>query len=83
VIWLFERGEDVVRLETRIDPSTDEYLIDIVWANSAPAMERYKNHTAFTVRILELEKQLASEHWSQASDSPQLIAAAWRGPFSS
>ncbi len=82
MIWLYERGDEVVRLETRIDEATKEYVVTISWADRPDATERYGDLSRFRARVLALEHQLASEHWSQRADSPTLIADMWRGPFS-
>jgi hypothetical protein len=83
MIWLFERGDEVVRLETRIDEATKEYVVAIAWADRPDAVERYGDLSLFRARILALESTLAAEHWSQTADSPTLLADVWRGPFSS
>jgi hypothetical protein len=83
MIWLFERGDEVVRLETRIDAVTKEYVVAIAWADRPDGIERYEDLSLFRARILALEQQLASEHWSQRADSPTLLADLWRGPFAS
>jgi hypothetical protein len=83
MIWLFERGDEVVRLETRIDEATKEYIVAITWADRPDEVERYGDLSSFRARILALESTLASEHWSQTADSPTLLADVWRGPFSS
>ena len=33
MIWFYERGKDALRLETRFDEATKEYVLDIAWAN--------------------------------------------------
>jgi hypothetical protein len=81
MIWLFERGDEVVRLETRIDSITKEYVIAIAWHGRPDEIERYPDVSSFRTRIVELERQLTSEHWCQTPGSPTLLAEVWRGPF--
>lgn len=81
MIWLFERGEEVVRLETRIDHATGEYVVDIKWASRAAETERYRDAVGFERRMVELEQQLASDQWTQAGTSPRLLPHGWRGPI--
>ena len=43
MIWTFERGDEVLRLETRIDNATGEYLIVSMWAERPPEIERFRD----------------------------------------
>jgi hypothetical protein len=79
MIWFFKRGQDVVRLETRMEPVTAEYVLTIIWADNRETIERYQTVDAFTKRLLILETQLANERWSQ-SDSPKILLEPWRRP---
>ena len=64
MIWTFERGDEIVRLETRVDNDTREYVVVITWADRPPQTERYADVALYNVRILALEAQLAADHWS-------------------
>lgn len=77
MIWLFERGGEVTRVETRFDNSTCEYVAEIVWADGHVETERYHDRATFHARILMLEAQLATERW-QLTGPPTLISDAWR-----
>ena len=79
MIWRFERGDEVVRVETRVDNTSGEFVVEIAWAGRPPATERFKDTAAFRARILELEGQLADDHWKQAG-GPKLLWDGWRGP---
>jgi hypothetical protein len=79
MIWLFERGNEVVRLETRVDNTTGEYVLVSTWSDSSPRVERFRVHAEYEARILALESQLAAEHWTQVG-SPTILPHGWRGP---
>ena len=79
MIWLFERGNDVVRLETRVDAS-GEYVLITTWADREPTVERFHDHAEYDARIRTLEGQLAADHWLQVG-SPTILADGWRGPI--
>ena len=81
MIWLFERGDEVLRLETRIDNASGEYVLVSTWADSVPRIERFHDHAEYEARILALEGQLAAEHWTQVG-SPTILSDGWRGPVS-
>ena len=80
MIWLFERGDEIVRLETRVDNATGEYVAVIAWAESPPVTERFRGYEAFHGRMLELEGQLAADHWTQIGP-PTIKLDGWRGPI--
>ncbi|MEO8077098.1 MAG: hypothetical protein ABI818_12260 [Acidobacteriota bacterium] len=79
MIWRFERGDEVVRVETRVDNSSGEYVVEVTWAGRQAETERFLDNAAFRTRILELESQLAGEHWAQVG-GPEVLWDGWRGP---
>jgi hypothetical protein len=81
VIWTFERGDEVVRVETRIDSPTGEYLIVSSWAGGQSETERFRDAERFAGRIRALEAQLAADNWSQVG-GPDILSDGWRGPVS-
>jgi hypothetical protein len=81
VIWTFERGDEVVRVETRIDNATGEYVIVGTWAGGRSETERFQDPAQFEARILALEAQLAADNWSLVG-SPNILSDGWRGPQS-
>jgi hypothetical protein len=80
MIWLFERGDEVLRLETRVDNASGEYVLVSTWSDSATRIERFRDHGEYQARILALEAQLAADRWMQVG-SPQILSDGWRGPM--
>jgi hypothetical protein len=80
VIWTFERAEEVLRVETRIDNATGEYLIVTTWAERPPEVERFRDHGVFQLRVRALEAQLLADKWSQVGN-PSILSDGWRGPI--
>src|SRR3982751_5386247 len=39
MIWLFERGDEVLRLETRVDNASGEYVLVSTWSGSDTQIE--------------------------------------------
>ena len=76
---MFQRGSEVVRLETRVDAQTDEYVVVVGWSDKAPQSERYRDYAAFHARIVNLEQQLAADNWVQLGE-PTILKDGWRGP---
>lgn len=79
MIWLFERGKDVVRVETRVDKGSSEYVITTTWADGRTETESFPDHAQFTARVQALERQLSADHWTPVG-SPTILADGWRGP---
>ena len=80
MIWSFERGDEVIRLETRIDNGQGDYILVIEWAERPPETERFTDYGAYHARLLALESQLAADNWTQIG-SPKILADGWRGPI--
>jgi hypothetical protein len=79
MIWLFERGDRVVRLVTRFDTETREYVLDVEWSDGLSKTERFRDCAEFGARAVELEKRLEAEQWKQAG-APRLIVGDWWMP---
>jgi hypothetical protein len=81
MVWFFSRAGARIRLETRYDNNTREYVLDIVWPDRAPETQRFRNVDDFQARLTSLEDKLHTEQWVQAG-SPELLRDGWRGPMS-
>jgi len=81
MLWFFERGAEVVRVETRVDNNTQEYVLVILWGDRAPETERFQTLEAFDTRVRELDKQLATENYAGVG-GPMILPEGWRGPTS-
>ena len=76
MIWLFERGEEALRIETRVDTVTGDFVATVLWASGLSKEERFRDEHAFKARLLALERQLADEHWTQIG-GPTLLKDGW------
>jgi hypothetical protein len=79
MIWLFERGEQALKLETRYDRTRKEYTIAITRPDSTTETERYSIFAEFHARVLALEHELETDRWRQMGP-PSAIPGDWRGP---
>ena len=80
MIWSFERGDEVIRLETRIDNSKGDYILVIEWAERPPETERFTDYAAYQARLMALERELAADRWTLIG-GPKILADGWRGPI--
>ena len=77
MIWLFERGQEALRIETRCDNDAREYVATTYWPDGRSETERFTSVAAFRARLGALERQLAAEQWTQIG-SPMLLSEGWR-----
>ena len=77
MIWIFERGAEALRLETRFDNRSAEFVLTVVWSDQRVETERFRDPAVFDWRVRQLEQQLASEHWAQVGP-PTILPEGWR-----
>lgn len=76
MIWFFKRDDDVLRVETRFDNDTREYVTVLHETDGSQKTERFKDAESFGAYLLSVERRLASEHWQQAG-GPQFQREGW------
>ena len=80
MVWFFGRGNETVRVETRFDNASREYVVEIDWGNRPKETERYRELPAFEARVASVEAQLRAQSWAQIG-GPEILPDGWRGPF--
>lgn len=77
MIWLYERGPEVLRIETRFDQATSEF--ELIWhrPDDSRESERFATEAAFRARLESIETALKSEAWN-INGSPQILSAGWK-----
>jgi len=63
MLWFFERNDEQVKLETRFDNDTREYLAIVRWPDGRERTERCSTAETFRERLLALERELETERW--------------------
>ena len=82
MVWFFQRAGLEMRIVTRFDRSSREYVVEVEWPNRPAAIERYADYEAFNSRVQKLQVELLESRW-EPHGMPALIADGWRGPTSS
>ena len=80
MVWFYRNTDGELRIETRFNETTGEYVLDLAWPGRPPATERFDNEDAFRARTIALEHQLENERWTQVG-TPQILPHGWRGPM--
>lgn len=77
MIWLYERGAEVLRIETRFDAEAS--IFELIWhrPDGTTQEEKFANESAFRARLESVEAALKTEHWNQAG-SPQILQEGWK-----
>jgi hypothetical protein len=77
MIWMFEREPDeTLRLETRYDNDTAEFVRIMHQPSGVPQVERFKDTVTFRERLEVLETQLAADDWRQKG--PVFLHDGWK-----
>ena len=79
MVWFFERGGEVCRVETRSDAATGQFVVEITRPDGAVESERYDTRALFQERLNALEAQLQADSWIHAGTG--VLPAEWRGPI--
>jgi len=80
MVWFYRNTSGDLRIETRVDDRTGEYVLDLVWPGGPVETERFVNEDAFRARTIALEHQLDTEQWTQIG-TPEILPHGWRGPM--
>jgi hypothetical protein len=80
MIWFFARDNDSVRVETRFDNSSREFVLEVAWADRPLQSERFTDLAAFQARVMTVEAQLEAARYAQVGN-PEILPHGWRGPF--
>jgi len=67
MLWIYERSNQTLQVETRFDEGNREYLLILRPLDGTEQVERFPDQASFQARIASLERQLESEHWQTRS----------------
>lgn len=77
MVWFYKRSDADLRVETRFDSSTAEYVLEVAWPGRPVMKERFSDAASFDARVLALERELGEEHWEQVG-TPEILPHGWR-----
>jgi hypothetical protein len=76
MLWFFSRDAESLRVETRYDNETSEYLLVLKRAEALPEIERFSDRAAFHQRLVQLENCLSRDSWV-AGAGPVILPYGW------
>jgi hypothetical protein len=75
VIWFFGRDDQGLRVETRNDSSTAEYLL-VICGPDGDQSERFTDVADFRSRLVQVENRLEIDRWNRTRD-PAIVPDAF------
>jgi hypothetical protein len=76
MVWLFERDEESLKLETRYDNATREYVVVVQYPDGREETERFTDQEKYRLRLVALENHLETERWLR-DGPPMILADGW------
>jgi len=76
MLWIYERSNETLRIETKFDNATAEYLLIIHWPDGTEQAERFSGGANFQLRLEGLEQQLSTEAWQ--SRGVTMLRDGWK-----
>ena len=64
VVWRFERGREHLRVETRRDGQSGEFVLTLHQADGTQLVDRFRNRNKFQKRLYSLERELLAARWT-------------------
>ena len=77
MIWLFERAEETLEVETHYEAATGEYLLTVKRPDGSQQTERFLHVATFRDRLERLETMLDREKWVP-NGAPSPLHDGWK-----
>ena len=77
MIWLYERGDATMTIETRFNRESKKY--ELIWheADSSTRVETFDDESSFRTRLTSVSKALSEQRWRQ-SGPPTVDPDGWK-----
>ncbi len=76
MLWFYEREQLQLRLETRYDNASAEYVAVLVRPDGRQETHRFQRAEAFQQWLKTLEQTLIDDRWTQKG-SPEILPDGW------
>lgn len=77
MLWIYARGQESLRIETRVDKETGEYVLIFYRDDGNQQTERFSDSDSFGNRLEVVERQLNLEDW-HSEGPPMVLRDGWR-----
>jgi len=75
MLWFFERGEESLRLETRYDNDTAEFVASVRWPDGREKVERFTELEEFRRWLVAFDHAIEAERWTP--NAPVILPSGW------
>ena len=76
MIWLYERDNQSIRLDTKYDNDTNEYVVVVHRPDGPQQVERFSDAEACRQWLVTFENSLDAEHWTRRGP-PVFLPDGW------
>ena len=76
MLWFYTRNRDSLRIETRYDNLTQEYVGIVTHPGGGHEAKRFRTVDEFRAWLVGLERELATQQWIP-DGAPQVLADGW------
>jgi len=76
MLWFYTRDRDSLRLETRYDNQTLEYVGILKFPNGQQDTKRFQAAMAFRDWLVSVDRHLMAAQWTQQG-APQILPDGW------
>ena len=76
VIWFYSQESVTIRIETKYDNRTSEYVVVVHWSHDHRQEERFATPVLFRKRLFELQTQVNAEGWRKGGP-PIILLEGW------
>jgi hypothetical protein len=76
MLWFFERDDESLKIETRYDNNTSEFVVIVRYPNGQEHSERFTDGDDFRRWLEAFEQTLAAQHWTGRS-GPIILPYGW------
>ena len=76
MLWFYEReGDESLRVETRYDNDTNEFVVRVQWPNGREQVERFSEFAKFQAWLTAFDNRIEAEQWKARSST--LLPYGW------
>jgi len=76
MLWFFDRDDESLKLETRYDNETSEFVVIVRYPNGAEHEKRFANAGEFRTWLEAFERDLAMQRWT-GRGGPVILPYGW------
>ena len=76
MLWFYSQDDSALRIETRYDNRTSEYVLVVHWSADRRQEERFATAARFRHRVRELDAQVNADGWRK-DGPPVILPGGW------